>query len=429
MEDDDLTDTLNSDSVKPKKTRKKATVEPELKQEMAEVVEKKAEDPNILDPREEFLSILRGMKLSRGIEVVTDVFFNGDVDDPKWLDKTLSLGNIPIKTRELIMTRYYGMSPDAMGVEMIPQSVMSAKAKEDKIEAEKIGKPTTMDDVKQTQAKILRDRLEASNMRRMMDDLDKFENNKDAKPPIQRRVIERPMIHDGEIVMRDGVPVIERIVSEGESIQQMGSSGGGSDMATMLAFLKMSKDDNKAPAVDPNAKPSWAIELENTIRSNKAEDDRRRIEDELKHEKEKREEAEKDHRNEMAKMRESHDKELAKLSDEIRYKVDSMKDSFTADLQHRDEIEGIKEAYGSEFGKLREEINTMHKDVKSAVVGEAVKTGSKVIGKSTDTLDTVIGGAADVFKDLYKAQIATMRGGIGMPMPDTSDDELEGLLK
>ena len=235
------------------------------------------------------------------------------------------IGNIPIKTRELLITKYYGMSPEDMGLELLPQSKAAAKARKNKDDQKGDGDEVfTLADVNKSQAQLLQTRFQAASLKRAIKDLDDMESGDHDKKPVSKSVVERPMIKDGEIIMKDGVPVIERIVSEGEGAQIVG--GGGSDMATMLAFMKMSKDD-KPKETDPNAKPTWAVELENIVKQNRADEEKRRVQDELKHEKEKRDESERDHKRELDKIKESHDKELAKLAGEIEYKIDSIKDA------------------------------------------------------------------------------------------------------
>ncbi|MCK5386779.1 MAG: hypothetical protein KAJ39_06315 [Gammaproteobacteria bacterium] len=433
MEDEDLTNSLNdgkgdSDvteekAKKPRKSRSVKKKEPGVAQEPEKV-------SDTLDPRDAFIKILKDSGLSKGIEIITDVFMGGEIDEPEWLDKALLLGSVPMRTRELIITRYYGISPEEMGMNLLPQTKAAAKARDAKKEKDGDEKKLGFDDIKQTQAQILKSRLEAASMRKMVEDLDRMEAgpHKDDKP-VHKSVVERPLIHDGEIVMKDGVPVLERIVTEGTDVMHQ---QGGSDMSTMLAFMKMSKDNEKPVVADLNAKPSWAVELENSIKVNKADEEKNRIADELKREKEKREESDREHRKEIEKVKESHAKELEKLSSEITYKVDSIKDAFRSELEHRKDMDAIQGALGTEIHNLKEEMSRSQRDIKDTVVSELTKTGSKIVEKTTSGFDAVVQPMAEVARDMYKAQIDVMRGQTGIApidtVPETTESELEGLV-
>lgn len=377
-----------------------------------------------LDPRDEFLEILADIGIKRGVGVITDVFFNGDVSDPQYLDNTLSLGGISVPQRRLIITRYFGQTPEELEVEMVT-TAQSRKVKQDSA--------YNSDDLGVTAAQMMKDRLQAAQTKALINQLNDYGNEGNRDMP--RKVVKRPLVDPdtGDFIMKDGKPVMEEIETiGGEPVQT-------SDPMTMMVAMA----NILGKKGESGDRPSWAMELMNQVNTSKAESEKQRLEDELRRERDKREDDEKEHRRDMERMKDDmarevshikdgHVEEMKRISDDLSSRMENIKGSFDAELRHRDEMDSLKDVYGAEFGKLHDEIDTMHKDVKSAVVGEAVKTGSKVVGKSTDTIDTVVGGAAEVFKDMYKAQIEAMRGNIGvggnMGVPDTTERELEELL-
>ncbi len=402
-------------------------VEPKEPKEPSEPKKSKKAD-NIefdnLDPKEEFVAILKSMGIKRGVQVVADVFFSGDVSNPKYLDETLVLGGISLPQRRLIISRYFGQSPEQLGVELYTaKSNLASVPKEE--------------DINVTAAQLMKQRLMAAQNRAMIKELEKIDNPEPVEPKQKKKVVERPMISkEGEFIMKDGVPVVERVIMEGDFPQS------DNTMSTMLMMMKFFEKKNEAPPVNPNEKPTWAIELENTIKVNKAEEEKRRLEDELKREIEKREEKEDEmkkelerekeaNRKELGRQKAEHERELTKQKDEIDFRLRSLKDSFDNEIKHRDTIDSIKDAYGDRFDEMKKEIDLTKKDIKSAVASEMTKTGSKVIDRMTQTADGVIQPMAEVMKDMYSTQIDMMRKQQGLPskgIPDTSESELKGLI-
>ena len=387
---------------------------------------KKADDIEFdnLDPKEEFVAILKSMGIKRGVQVVADVFFSGDVSNPKYLDETLVLGGISLPQRRLIISRYFGQSPEQLGVELYTAKSNLASAPKE-------------EDINVTAAQLMKQRLMAAQNRAMIKELEKIDSPEPVEPKQKKKVVERPMISkDGEFIMKDGVPVVERVIMEGDFPQS------DNTMSTMLMMMKFFEKKNEAPVVNPNEKPTWAIELENTIKVNKAEEEKRRLEDELKREIEKREEKEDEmkkelerekeaNRKELGRQKAEHERELTKQKDEIDFRLRSLKESFDNEIKHRDSIDSIKDAYGERFDEMKKEIDLTKKDIKSAVASEMTKTGSKVIDRMTQTADGVIQPMAEVMKDMYSTQIDMMRKQQGLPakgIPDTNEEELKRLV-
>ena len=418
-EDEELLNTINEGSGTTSEGEKKPK---KKKEERGSVEPSNAADR--LDPRDEFIAILNDIGIKRGVGVITDVFFNGDISSPVYLDEILALGGIAIPQRKLIITRYFGQSPEDMGVEMVT-------TKQAKQGANRSKDDNRNSDIGITATEMLKERMQTAQTMAMLKQFDKM--NDDGDKGLPQKTVERPLIdtETGDFVVRDGKPVMERITTIGE----VGSSSDPMTMALAMVNMMGKKSDS-------NDRPSWAVDLQNSVVTSQAENEKRRLEDELRRERDKREDEEKEHKREMERIREdttremshvkdNHVEEMKRISDEMLFRMDNIKDNFGAEIRHREEMDTLKEVYGGEFGKLRDELDVMNKDIKSAVVGEAVKTGSKVVGKSTETLDTVIGGAADVLKDLYKAQIEAARGnvgGAGISMPDTTEDELKKLM-
>ncbi len=424
-EDDELLKTINEESEnKGSDDTGKEKKEPKKDKQEKGAIEPSSQTDR-LDPRDEFIAILNDIGIRRGVGVITDVFFSGDISNPDYLDECLALGGIAIPQRKLIITRYYGQSPEDLGVEMISTS-QSRKG------ARGSGHKVSEDDIGITATEMLKERMKMAQTKEMIRQLDNMGD--DGRKELPQKIVERPLIDNetGEFIVKDGKTVMERITTVG------GEAAPTSDPMTMaLAMVNLLGKKG-----DSDDRPSWAVELQNSVVTSQAENEKRRLEDELRRERDKRGDEEKEHKRDMERMKEdtarevshikdTHVEEMKRISDELTFRMENIKDNFSAELRHREEMDTIKEIYGGEFGKLRDELDVMHKDVKSAVVGEAVKAGSSVVNKSTDTIDTVIGGAADVLKDMYKAQIESMRGNVmgkGMSVPETTEDELKKLI-
>lgn len=405
-----------SEPEEPKKSSKKSAKE--IKDD---------EEFQNLDPKEEFLAILKSMGIKRGVQVLADVFFSGDVNNPQHLDGTLVLGGVSLPQRRLIISRYFGQSPEQLGVELFTSSKSLNAVPVVKDEQQ---------DMNVTAAQMMKQRLMAAQNRAMIKELEKLDKT---EPEVKqkKKVIERPLIsRDGEFVMKDGVPVVERVIMEGDYPQTDNS------MTTMLMMMKMMESKKEAPVVNPNEKPSWAIELENTIKVNKAEEEKRRLEDELKREIEKREDREAElkkelerekevSRKELEKLKDEHEREIDKQKQEIDYRLNTLKDSFDSEIKHRDTIDSIRDAYGERFDELKKEIDLTKKDIKSAVASEMTKTGSKMLDRMPQTADGVIQPMAEVVKEMYGTQIDMMRKQANLPgrgIPDSSEEELKKLV-
>lgn len=405
-----------SEPEEPKKSSKKSAKE--IKDD---------EEFQNLDPKEEFLAILKSMGIKRGVQVLADVFFSGDVNNPQHLDGTLVLGGVSLPQRRLIISRYFGQSPEQLGVELFTSSKSLNAVPVVKDEQQ---------DMNVTAAQMMKQRLMAAQNRAMIKELEKLDKT---EPEVKqkKKVIERPLIsRDGEFVMKDGVPVVERVIMEGDYPQTDNS------MTTMLMMMKMMESKKEAPVVNPNEKPSWAIELENTIKVNKAEEEKRRLEDELKREIEKREDREAElkkelerekevSRKELEKLKDEHEREIDKQKQEIDYRLNTLKDSFDSEIKHRDTIDSIRDAYGERFDELKKEIDLTKKDIKSAVASEMTKTGSKMLDRMSQTADGVIQPMAEVVKEMYGTQIDMMRKQANLPgrgIPDSSEEELKKLV-
>ncbi|MCZ7404259.1 MAG: hypothetical protein O8C67_04920 [Candidatus Methanoperedens sp.] len=410
---------FDEESTEPEETKKSSKKKPkEIKDD---------EEFENLDPKEEFLAILKSMGIKRGVQVLADVFFSGDVNNPQHLDGTLVLGGVSLPQRRLIISRYFGQSPEQLGVELFT----SAKS----LNAVPIVKDEQQD-MNVTAAQMMKQRLMAAQNRAMIKELEKLDKTEPEVKP-KKRVTERPLIsRDGEVVMKDGIPVIERIITEGDYPQPDNS------MANMLVLMKMMESKKEVAVANPNEKPSWAIELENTIKVNKAEEEKRRLEDELKREIEKREERETElkkdiekekeqSRRDIERLKEDHEREIDRQKQEIDYRLSSLKDSFDSEIKHRDTIDSIRDAYGERFDELKKDLDLTKKDIKSAVASEMTKTGSKMLDRMSQTADGVIQPMAEVVKEMYGTQIDMMRKQANLPsrgVPDTNEEELKKLV-
>lgn len=443
-DDQRLLDSINAGE-KPVKEEKllinKKKEEPKVVPEKQEPKPKetpKEEPKGALDPTEDFVKMLESVGIKRPkAELVTDIFFKGDINDPAYLDKSLVLADLGMKQRELVITAYYGASPEELGMELLPQTKAKQLAMMDKVgSGASVGNESPPMELQKVQAEMLRNKFQLLQNRQLMNEFRRMEEE-DAKSrapvAVPKKVVTKPLIDaKGEIVMKDGVPVMERIVYEGD-----GFTGGGNSsdsiMPILLANLLKDKDKPVAPVVDPNVKPSWAVDMERKIDQQKSDEDKRRLEDELKHEKEKKEEVEKEYKKELERVEQQHQKDIERLREDMKTQLEVQNQRFEDDKRHRAELDEIQGAYGTQLSEIKKELDSTRKDIKSTVVGEAVKSTSTIIKSATQTTEEALKPIAETASEMMKVQIKAMQKAAGIDItkqvPGTTEEELAALAR
>lgn len=422
---------------KPKKKEKESEVvaeKEEKQQEQKKDDQKRKESAGVLDPTDDFVKMLESVGIKRPkAEIVADIFFRGDINDPAYLDKSLVLADLGVKQRELVITAYYGSTPEELGIELMPQT----KARQQAKVAASVGEPSNEDlegmDLGKVHADMLRSRLRLLTNKQIMNEIrrmDDEDTNRSRPKELPKKVVSRPLISkEGEIVVKDGVPVMERIVYEGD-----GFSGSNSSSDTIMPILlaKILEKD-KTPVIDPNVKPSWAVDMERKIDQQKADEEKRRLEDELKHEKEKREELEKEYKKELDRVAEQHQRDIERLREDTNKQIELQNQRFEDDKKHREELDATAGAYGQKLDEIKKELDLTRKDIKSTVVGEAVKSTSTILKSATQTTEEVIKPIAETATELWKAQVKIMQKNAGIDptktIPNTTEEELQALAR
>lgn len=431
-DDENILRSLNEGDPEPEKAEEKPKKKKKEEQPKVQVAEVKSKPMPSIDPNQEFIAILKGMGVKEGkAELISDVFFKGDINDPAWLDRSLVLGDLSTKHRELVITSYYGATPEELGVELLPQNKakMAQKAAGGQ-NAEVTG--TLPLDIQKLNAEVLRNKFQALQNKQLLREFDRIEREERAElaerekknSPAPKKVIQRPMVsREGQIIKaEDGTPVMERIVMEGDGAV---SGGGGLDgiVTVLLAKLLDDKKPTVAP-VDPNVKPTWALDMERKMDLQKADDDKRRLEDEVKKEKEKREDLEKEYKKELDRVEAQHQRDIDRQREDTKGQLQHLSDRFDDERKHREEMDNIQSTYGGKFEELKKELDRTQKDIKTAVVSEVTKTGSKVIDRVTQTADSIITPLAEAYTEGMRLQykVATTK------IPDTNENELKQLI-
>ncbi len=144
MAEDDITNQLLDEVEIAKKeedikSKAKAIAEKEDELKASKKVQQKDEKKKIKPesiasetPQDRFRRIVRDQGYSTGVENMTSVFYEGNTDNPSWLDDVLKLSHIPAKNREMIITAYYGKPIKELGITVEPAFGGITKKEEEK---------------------------------------------------------------------------------------------------------------------------------------------------------------------------------------------------------------------------------------------------------------------------------------------------------
>jgi len=166
-------------------------VEPLSEEEYNEAKGKEPIAPSPLDPSRRFNDILRDMGLRQGREVITNVFFSGNTDDPLHLDNILKLAQVGHPQRKLIIAAWYGELPDK-----IKKKIDESKEDEEKEDIEEVNM-----DINKLK-KRLKDRLDVQEYLKVLEYLDK---------PSQNQQIQHPKISFMPIPDGDGKMKMQKV--------------------------------------------------------------------------------------------------------------------------------------------------------------------------------------------------------------------------
>lgn len=382
-----------------------------------------------LDPRDEFLNILKQMGITRGIEVVADVFLNGNIDDASWLDSTLLLANINKKNRELILTRYYGQPFDELGVKLRDNIKGNVKHSSDSSDTGEF-------DVSQMMKEQFKSAKDMQMMNQLID-MNKAMNKSSDASPVNEYVEEIPLFNtDGSptIDSTTGLQAVKRIISKGQSAQRPDSS-----MQMMSAmFQNMLTQNNKSG--DSSAKEMMLefsnkfteLQASQVAESNRLEllraqdrfdEERRRNQDDVRRLEDK-------HKEDLQRAKDDNDKNLDNLAKSMNDKIESVQESYKRDLDHREMIDEVQSMFGKKITDLEADLNRTSTDIKSTVIKEGLKQSNQIVNQANSTIGAFVTPMADIMKNMYANSMNQMQQTVAQSeVPDTTNEELQELYK
>lgn len=391
-------------------------------------------------PQDRFRRIVRDQGHNVGIENMTSVFFEGDTDNPIWLDDVLKLSHIPAKNREMIITAYYGKPIKELGITVEPGFTSVKKAEETK-KAEEIKKADEELDFVKMSREDLNDAirneksmLALAQMRNLRKELeDKSKGNNDNKPQYQMRQVIRPMIKDGALqYAKDGTLLTETVVEAIDPSRQSGSNG---EIVNMLALRALNPPEAKVqtPATDPTI-VDYIKKLDQKIETMESTRQLQAKEEEIKRLVEKIDRKDEDYKKEIERKEKEFSERLDKMNDERIRDLQELKERFNETIQHKKELDevvgNIAGAHKKEIDALKQKLEHSTTNIEKTIVSNSTEAVNAFTKKTGDIVESVIKPMADVMKDHYKTIIDQTRANSGLPslrdtLPQVTQDELE----
>jgi hypothetical protein len=381
------------------------------------------------DPDENFKTILMDAGLKRGIKAITESFFNGEIDNPAWLNYVLMEAGIGKKHRNLILMSYYGAPPSELGISddiansshYRPSSGKnggaSDKSSADFAEAElRKYETANLESIKRELAmkKMKKESLHLD------EELDNIGKKKEPDDKVKTRTVQRPIFDGNGHIRKDdeGRIIAERVTEPIDNNQS--SNDPFMMMSTMLQLLDNRKQTEQTsdPAIAElkNMVTNLTIQQkEATLQANierlQAENDNieRTYRDNLKR-------AEDDARDRINREHEEHMRQL-----------EDMKRSFDDKIEQRDQMGQLIGAYEKKVDDMKSEMREHQSTVKDSVVKQASTTADKVTTQMGEVIENAMGPVSEMMQQQYTTNLELFRqqhGLSGSIVPHTSEKEL-----
>lgn len=411
--------------------------------------EKENNDDTLTMPQDRFKKTLVDLGFSKGSNTITDVFFQGDIDSPAYLDSVLKVSGIPARNRSMILTSWYGKTPEELGIKIEPTNISSTTQVVANLEQKKIEDQKVLDefDPSKLAAADLRDmmnrektaaamaqitatRLEAEERANAV----KLRSNPPPAPVAQQvyRQIRKPIFNkEGGLVLDTaGQPIFETIsepVFQGES-----HNSGGIDMVSMLGLIKSMGNDNKNQ--DNPAITTLMTEIKNQ-NANRALDEKN---NEIKRLIDKMEAAEREHKSEKDRIEDKLQEKLDRVLADNAKNLESLKERFMESIQHQKDIDQIagslSERHKKEMDEIKKQLTNSQSSIEKTIIAKATDTSNDVVRSITDITKSVVEPMAGVMKDHYSTMIDQSRAANGLPplnktIQDVSEEELKNFIE
>lgn len=436
---------------KEEELKKLKKEENEAKKRVAEITKPapQAKSPKIRQeevamesPQELFRKVMLDSGFKQGLEATTKVFFSGDADDPSWLDTVLQLANVPAKNRKLIITSWYGKTPEDLGITVEPSIKSKDKAKDtlvnvnekksDEIDISKMAADELKDYINQEKTEaamemIAAKRAEARARREEIEDRRNQKNNPQ-QATVMMRQVQRPVIVNGAPVQnKDGTILYETIQEPVPS-----GSGGGTDLTGIAAIIAAITPRNNQSSGDSEIVKALQVvtsridNIQSQSEVQRKDDENKRLQEKLEREKE---ESKKDREKQEADFKDRLDRmEKERIRD-----LTELKERFQETIKHKDELDavigGVQQSHKKEMDEIKKRLEHAQTSIERTVVSKGTETVDKMTEKVGDIAESVIKPMVGVMKDHYATVIDQQRKTLGLPelkstVPSVSDEEL-----
>ncbi len=443
----DITDQLIDEAAEVTK-KEKELKEAASKKQSQTPEKKKNETIASQTPQDRFRSIVKDQGYSIGIENMTSVFFEGNTDNPSWLDEVLKLSHIPAKNREMIITAYYGKPIKELGI--IIEPAFGGKTADEK-KTEDIKKAASdaeneldiiklsQDEIKET-IKNEKTLLAIAQMKKMRKELERVDDDKkdnhQQQQQYQMRQVIRPVIRDGKMIYgKDGSMVTETVV-EPVNLNQQG--GGSSEIMNMLAIRALNPPEAPKQTTGDPALLDYIKKLDSKIEKMDSDRQIQAKEEEIKRLNDKLDRKEEEAKKEIDRKEKEFSEKLKDLNDERVRDLTELKERFQESMQHKKELDDIvgqiSGQHKKEIDGLKQKLEHTQTNIERTIVSKGTETLDGVTKRVGSIAEDVVKPLAEVMKDHYRTVIDQTRAGAGLPplkdsIPKVAEDELERFAK
>ncbi len=443
-EEKDITEQLLDEAAEQtKKEREIREKEAATKKQPQTTGKEKVKNENIASdtPQDRFRRIVRDQGYSIGIENMTSVFFEGNTDNPSWLDDVLKLSHIPAKSREMIITAYYGKPIKDLGITVEPGGKTNEEKKSDDIKKAASDADNELDIIKLSQEEIKetikneKTLLAIAQMKKMRKELERVDDDKKDNPQQQQyqmRQVIRPVIRDGKMVYgKDGAIVTETVV---EPVSLNNQGGTSSEIMNMLAIKALNPPEAPKPTTGDPALLEYIKKLDSKIENMESARLLQAKDDELKRMNEKLERKEEEFKKDLERREKESKDNLEKLNAERIRDLTELKERFNETIQHKKELDDmvgqISSQHKKEIDGLKQKLEHTQTNIERTIVSKSTETLDGMSKKVGNIAEDIVKPMAEVMKDHYRTVIDQTRANTGLPplkdsIPKITDDELK----
>lgn len=388
------------------------------------------------DPDAHFRMILADAGLKRGVKAISESFFNGEIDNPHWLNYVLMEAGIGKKHRNLILMSYYGAPPSELGItddisnsphykhSISGQKNQQSNKQDDDFDAEL--KKTEMANLESVKRELAMKKLKKESLR-----LDEELSNigKKNEPPVETaktRTVQRPLFNERGEVRRDneGRIIAERVI---EPVSDSSSSGDMfTMMSTMMQIMDRRNSDEHKQASDPEI-----AELKHMVTDLAVQQKEAAYKNELDRMRSEKENADRIHQDNIKRFEEDTRDRMEREHNEHIRQLDELKRTFEDKLEQREQMGQLAGAYEKKVDDMKEMMREHQSTVKDTVVKQASSTADKMTSQVGGLVEGAFGPLTEMMQQQYQTNLELFRqqhGLGGNVVPSTSNEELAAYI-